>query len=454
MALPTTDMNGYSKLRERIVFALDRCQEQQWLDFKESQPWPELKWRLLKTIMAMANLRDGGLIVIGISERGDAWDLTGIAPEHLRTFDSDDILDQVTKYASPVVTLDVVLHRHDDGKEYLAINVHRFSETPVVCKSNGPSELQSRDRITAGDVFVRPPGKPQTERVMDASRLHELLELAAETRARRMLEVAHRVGFTPPESSQMRFDKELSSIIDMPVPIKDSAYWRLVIRPDRYVHELIPTRSDCLKHVEKSRVQLRGWDFPHLSNRDHEVGQGSNSVASWCSFLGSIEYWRFFQSGQFIHYSVVTETVEEDWREKLRNSAKSQLRYLKDIDWDAVPGFVSITNVLYKVTEYFEFAARLVQAGVLEGSVSVTLELHGAKGFVLATEMNRMWRNYCVAHENELGKSWTIASDRLIADSAGHALSAVVWFFESFGWMNPNLEVLQKDQQKFLKREI
>ena len=83
MAFPTIDMKGYGRLRERIVFALDRCQEQQWLDFKESRPWPELKWRLLRTIMGMANLRDGGLIVIGVSERDDTWDLTGISSNDL-----------------------------------------------------------------------------------------------------------------------------------------------------------------------------------------------------------------------------------------------------------------------------------------------------------------------------------------------------------------------------------
>jgi len=60
MAFPTTQMSGYVDLNGRISLALSRCQEQPWLDFKESQPWPMLRWRLLKTIMGMANLRDGG----------------------------------------------------------------------------------------------------------------------------------------------------------------------------------------------------------------------------------------------------------------------------------------------------------------------------------------------------------------------------------------------------------
>lgn len=351
MALPTTEMKGYKSLRERVVLALDRCQEQQSLDFKESQPWPELKWRLLRTIMAMANLRDGGLIIVGVSERGDRWDLTGISPGDLSTYDYDDIVDQVTKYASPEVMLDVVLHRHDDGNEYLAIHVHQFAETPIICKRNCPDDVQRRDRMTAGDFFIRPPGKPQTEKVVDASRLHDLLELAAENRARRMLEVAHRVGLVPSESAETRFESELASITEFPVPVTEVPYWRVIIRPNRYDEELIASRSKCLKLMEKTRVRLRGWDFPAGTSGESEIVQGSRWIGSSCHFMGSIEYWRFYQSGQFVHWSAVREVTERQWREKLQGSV---MGCLLDFDLDAVPGFISITNLLYNVTEFFE----------------------------------------------------------------------------------------------------
>src|SRR5437773_2911406 len=98
MAFPTTQMSGYADLKGRIALALGRCQEQPWLDFKESQPWDVLRWRLLKTIMGMANLRDGGLILVGVAERGTSWELTGITTDHLGCYDYDDISDQLSKY--------------------------------------------------------------------------------------------------------------------------------------------------------------------------------------------------------------------------------------------------------------------------------------------------------------------------------------------------------------------
>ena len=108
-AIPTSDMPGHKKLHDRVKNALDRCQESKSVDFKESAPWDELKWQLIRTIIAMGNLRDGGIIVIGASERGDTWDLTGIEDTHLSTYDVDDIIDAVTKYASPPIKIEIVL---------------------------------------------------------------------------------------------------------------------------------------------------------------------------------------------------------------------------------------------------------------------------------------------------------------------------------------------------------
>ena len=43
--------------------------------------------------MAMGNLRDGGIIIVGVSERGETWDIDGISEEHRSTYDVDTITD-------------------------------------------------------------------------------------------------------------------------------------------------------------------------------------------------------------------------------------------------------------------------------------------------------------------------------------------------------------------------
>lgn len=202
-------MPGHKELRDRVYTALDRCQESKSVDFKESAPWNDLKWQIIRTALAMGNLRDGGIIVIGASERDDTWDLTGISPEHIATYDVDDIVDIINKYASPPIKIEIVTVSYRNANIFLAIKIHEFTDSPFVCKKNGPDNMKN---IRAGDVFVRPPGKPRTTRVITAEEMQSLLELAAEKRARRILEVAHRIGLKPSETSSQKFEDELGGL--------------------------------------------------------------------------------------------------------------------------------------------------------------------------------------------------------------------------------------------------
>ena len=147
-AIPTSDMPGHKQLHDRVLNALDRCQEAQGIDFKESASWETLKWRLIRTVLAMGNLRDGGIIVIGASEREDTWDLTGITPEHLTTYDVDIIIDIINKYSSPPINIDVVIVEYRNSHKFLALQVYEFEDTPLICKKNGP------EGIIEGAIYV------------------------------------------------------------------------------------------------------------------------------------------------------------------------------------------------------------------------------------------------------------------------------------------------------------
>jgi hypothetical protein len=179
------------------------------VDFKESAEWKLLRWRIIKTLMAMGNVRDGGIIVVGASERGDEWDLAGIHEAHLRTYDVDEIMDALAKYASPPIEAGVVLVEYRNDKSFLAFHVREFEHSPYICKANCPDGV---GLFKEGDIFVRPPGKAQTKKVTNAQDLADLLELAAERRARRMIETAHRIGFVPSPSAAARFDRELGEL--------------------------------------------------------------------------------------------------------------------------------------------------------------------------------------------------------------------------------------------------
>ena len=114
VAFPTTDAPGHARLRDRVQAALDRLTETPSADFKESAPWETSKWKIIKIALGMGNLRDGGIIVMGVSERNQVWELQGISDADLATYDADDISAAIDKYVSPAVAVEVVLHRGDD----------------------------------------------------------------------------------------------------------------------------------------------------------------------------------------------------------------------------------------------------------------------------------------------------------------------------------------------------
>lgn len=203
-AIPDCSYPGQSQLRDRAIAALDRGMEDRRTEFKSAEEWPVLKKHIVRTAMAMANLRDGGDIIVGVSGESDGWKITGITDEVLQTFDPDDVLDAVNRHASPPVSLEIVLVHHREVK-FLVIAVQEFSQLPIICQRAG-------DGLVAGSVYIRPAKKPETRRVENAEEMRELLDLAIEKGIQRFHRTVTRLGYEPPEGHLERFDDELEGL--------------------------------------------------------------------------------------------------------------------------------------------------------------------------------------------------------------------------------------------------
>jgi predicted HTH transcriptional regulator len=200
-AIPDSTLPGHKQLHERVVTVLDLCQESRNIDFKESAPWLNLQVHIARTSMAMTNLRDGGIIIIGVGERGESWSLDGISTADIATYDEDNVNDFINKYASPTIRVELVRVTHN-GRVFLAIRVPEFEWSPVICKRNG----QDSSKLRKTAIYVRTGGKPQTIPASEASQIDELVELAAEKRARRMISVSQSIGMVTPPSSKEKAD--------------------------------------------------------------------------------------------------------------------------------------------------------------------------------------------------------------------------------------------------------
>jgi hypothetical protein len=178
-----------------------------------------------------------------------------------------------------------------------------------------------------------------------------------------------------------------------------------------------------------------------------------NWVASWDDFMGHLEYWRMYQSGQFLYLSAVREATEAGWRDKLLRISRSRIHPpSSDFDWDQVTGFLEVVNLVYTVTEFFEFAARLAQELPDTEACQLTVGIHDIEGFMLAVDdIHRSWWEYYAAREPVLENTWSFPVLDWVSRSADLSLDAIRWLVTRFGWLEPNLEAIKRDQETLLR---
>lgn len=231
--------------------------------------------------------------------------------------------------------------------------------------------------------------------------------------------------------------------------IKSRGYWRVNFQP--VVDKIkLPTMETCREIVEKSSVSLRGWNYPHIPNRnDDTTGYAPcvNYYEGWIDWENHKEFWRMYKSGQFLHYTV----LREDWfdeelllgsieREKVAPMAKLNI----------------IGSVIYELTEICEFLARLVRSGLYDEGVVIDISLNNTAGRELwISDPNRgpFFHSYKTGAEiipffEQLTKEQILKSPRDLA------LRIMRFVFENFDWHNPSPDVLRKDQENLLNRLI
>lgn len=239
--------------------------------------------------------------------------------------------------------------------------------------------------------------------------------------------------------------------LQLPVAVTDHPHWRVNIRPPEYISNAIPTLRRCVELIEHNAVSFRGWDYPHWGIHHNDVAYGNTWIASWADFMGTKEYWRLYQSAQFIHLFAVREATEPEWDQKLRRDTQSHLSHIPDLHIDSVPGFISLVNLFYTVAEITEFITRMAASEVYAGPISLSISLTGIQGFLLTTDWNRSWHDRYAAGQDTIANDWVVQSDELLADPVGPTVDIIKWIVARFGWLDPSTEVIEKDVRRFRK---
>ncbi len=236
--------------------------------------------------------------------------------------------------------------------------------------------------------------------------------------------------------------------ISIPIPVTEVPHWRIVVRPSVFRKSLIGSLADCLELVTASRVSLRGWDYPHYESSTS--GQGNDWVASWNDWGQHCEYWRMYQSGQFVHFLAFRENRYAD------QLAKRNAGVLRFAPERQVTGFIDFVSTVWTLTEVALFASRLVQNPQFDLIPSVHLEvsMEMVEGRVMGTwDPTRSLSGLYQSDVPRIVWSHDIPRTELLAEPNEVALVAAQHLFERFGWYAQPIPVFRADQEKLLSRQ-
>jgi len=151
-------------------------------ELKASISWENelARFKITKTIMAMANISNGGRIIIGVQDDKGKYDPCGMTESDFESFNQDDVCDFVGKYADPFVNVQVfkVAEGHN---RFVVITTEEFEKYPVICKKrySAKNEKGEPSILENGDICTRTIGaRPKSSKVTSSTDLRQILDLA------------------------------------------------------------------------------------------------------------------------------------------------------------------------------------------------------------------------------------------------------------------------------------
>lgn len=400
--------------------------------------------KVTRAVLAMANRRDGGHVIIGIDDQKGRAIMTGLTEEERATWaNADNVCDALTVYAEPSVEVSVdavCLHE----RHYVVLGVREFTDVPVLCRKDG-------DGLREGEIYIRPRRKPESVPVPRQAEMRDLLDLATEKRLRSFLVMAARAGVTlapnhspaeVPLSGEARHADERRGITSATIEkAKTRGYWEFGIWPEEYDERRVGKVTDLFDIVDGCNVQYRGWPYPAVLPQ-HPVVIGANCAGQDVDSGMHVEGWRLFQSGQFLHVL----GLWDDWQEE---------NWFRDTTRPTpTPGTaLSVVGAIYTLTEFFEFASRL--AFSLAGSPRMRLRvtIHGLAQRALSLDSDRapFIESKTASIDEFLLTDKLVTAAELVEGSRKMAAQTAQELFQRFGW-DAQLDALTEMQRQLRQR--
>lgn len=231
--------------------------------------------------------------------------------------------------------------------------------------------------------------------------------------------------------------------------IKSRGYWRVEMHSTEYQENRLPTRRAMQDLLNSATVSLRGWPYPYF-RAEETTYNGKRLEGQVRAKWGQKEYWRLYDSGQWIHYLGLSGAWiprEELFQGRLPLPTQR-------------PGYLHVRgDVLFTLTEILRFAVGLAQGGVLDPTAFLSIQLHNTHDYMLFEDFKRPWffiHEYVNPSNTPIEQQRSVPVGQLSAVADKMALETAIKVFEVFGWIPSEDAVrwLAEEQKKLIERQL
>ena len=186
-------------------------------ELKRSMNWNDehTKFKITESIMAMSNIRDGGMIIIGVEQdKNKKINPTGMSDSDYDSFNYDDVCDHVASYVDPHATFNLE-KKEADKKKFIVISVNEFDQTPIICKK--AYWVDGKCVLNEGIILIRTRNsKPQSSKIMSLTDMQDVIGLATDKGLKSFVEKATQAGLSLDTSrinDEAKFQKQISDFL-------------------------------------------------------------------------------------------------------------------------------------------------------------------------------------------------------------------------------------------------
>lgn len=265
---------------DELIRFIEAAGESAHIDAKGPMEWDggEASASLTKDILALANSRDGGVIVIGKAEaQPGKFVLAGLSDQQAASFETTKVAAWVNNHCSPPVNVVCYRQEHRD-RTFVVIAVSEFHDVPVICTKQYevPSPGKpSKVLLRKGAVYVRT-ANAESAPLSSVEEMRQLIGLATVKRGDQMLAMFQSMmkgrpllAEKPHEELFQAEREEVRAALESEFKGQvEQGAWAFLCHPVRH----LPTRweeTDTLKAVlDKSVVRVRR-EFPPITYNAH-----------------------------------------------------------------------------------------------------------------------------------------------------------------------------------------